>query len=100
LVEYLPRYTPEQARRHDVLPGLTGWCQVNGRNSLSWEEKFALDVWYVEHRSLWLDVKILTMTLGQVLGRRGISASDHATMPEFKAPFTDGKSEGGSGLKS
>ena len=84
LVEYLSRYTPQQARRHDVLPGLTGWCQVNGRNSLSWEEKFSLDVWYVEHRSFVLDVKILTMTLGQVFARRGISAADHATMPEFK----------------
>jgi len=99
LVEYLPRYTPEQARRHDVPPGLTGWCQVNGRNALAWEQKFSLDVWYVEHRGFWFDVKILTMTLGQVLRRRGISASDHATMPEFKPPCSDGKSEGENGLK-
>jgi lipopolysaccharide/colanic/teichoic acid biosynthesis glycosyltransferase len=84
LVEYLPRYSSEQRRRHDVLPGLTGWCQVNGRNTLSWEQKFALDVWYVDHRTLWLDLKILFMTVGQVLFRKGISASDHATMPEFK----------------
>ena len=84
LVEYLPRYEPEQRRRHEVRPGLTGWCQVNGRNALSWEQKFALDVWYVDHRTLWLDLKILFMTVGQVLFRKGISASDHATMPEFK----------------
>jgi lipopolysaccharide/colanic/teichoic acid biosynthesis glycosyltransferase len=84
LVEYLPRYSPEQRRRHDVLPGLTGWCQVNGRNALSWEQKFELDVWYVDHRSLWLDLRILVMTIWQVLARRGISASNHATMPEFK----------------
>jgi sugar transferase EpsL len=84
LVEYLPRYSSEQRRRHDVLPGLTGWCQVNGRNALSWEQKFALDVWYVDHETLWLDLKILFMTVGQVLFRKGISASDHATMPEFK----------------
>jgi len=84
LVEYLSRYTPEQAKRHDVLPGLTGWCQVNGRNALSWEQKFSFDAWYIEHRSFWLDVKILVLTLGQVFARRGISASDHATMPEFR----------------
>jgi lipopolysaccharide/colanic/teichoic acid biosynthesis glycosyltransferase len=84
LVEYLPRYSPEQRRRHEVRPGLTGWCQVNGRNALSWEQKFVLDVWYVDHRTLWLDLKILFMTVGQVLFRKGISASDHATMPEFK----------------
>ena len=99
LVEYLPRYAPEQARRHDVLPGLTGWCQVNGRNALSWEQKFAFDVWCVEHRSLWLDVKILVLTFSQVLARRGVSASDHATMPEFNPPCTDGKNEGENGLK-
>ena len=84
LVEYLGRYTLEQTRRHEVLPGLTGWCQINGRNALTWEQKFALDVWYVEHRSLWLDVKILFLTVGQVFVRHGISAQDHATMPEFK----------------
>lgn len=84
LVEYLPRYLPEQRRRHEVRPGLTGWCQVNGRNALSWEQKFALDVWYVDHRSLWLDGKILVLTIWQVIARRGISAADHATMPEFR----------------
>jgi sugar transferase EpsL len=83
LVQYLERYTPEQARRHEVLPGITGWAQVNGRNSLSWEEKFALDVWYVDHRSLWLDIKILFMTLAKVFKREGISAKGSATAPEF-----------------
>jgi lipopolysaccharide/colanic/teichoic acid biosynthesis glycosyltransferase len=84
LVQYLERYTPEQARRHDVLPGITGWTQVNGRNALSWDEKFALDVWYVDHWSPWLDAKILARTVGRVLLRHGISSSDgHATMPEF-----------------
>jgi sugar transferase EpsL len=83
LVQYLERYTPEQARRHEVLPGITGWAQVNGRNALSWEEKFALDVWYVDHRSLWLDIKILFMTLAKVFKREGISAKGSATAPEF-----------------
>lgn len=83
LMEYLDRYTPEQARRHDVKPGITGWAQVNGRNAISWEEKFALDVWYVDNWSLWLDLKILAMTLVQVLRRTGIHAQGHATMPEF-----------------
>ncbi|MDD3179523.1 MAG: sugar transferase [Opitutaceae bacterium] len=84
LVEYLPRYTPEQARRHDVLPGLTGWCQINGRNALSWEEKFRFDVWYVDHRTFWLDLRILFRTVGQVITRRGITAPGDATMPEFR----------------
>ncbi len=83
LVRYLPRYTPEQARRHDVLPGITGWAQVNGRNAISWDEKFALDVWYVDHWSLALDAKILAMTALKVLRRDGISSTGHATMPEF-----------------
>lgn len=83
LPEYLPLYTPEQMRRHEVKPGITGWAQVNGRNAISWEEKFRLDVWYVEHRSFWLDMKILWMTVSQVLFRRGISAEGHATMPPF-----------------
>ncbi len=83
LMEYLPLYTPEQARRHEVRPGITGWAQVNGRNALTWEEKFALDVWYVDHRSFRLDVTILARTVVQVLGRRGISADGHATMPPF-----------------
>ncbi len=84
LVEYLERYSPEQARRHDVLPGLTGWAQVNGRNALSWEEKFALDVWYVDHWSFWLDLKILFMTVGVVFRQAGISHPGEATMGEFK----------------
>jgi lipopolysaccharide/colanic/teichoic acid biosynthesis glycosyltransferase len=83
LVQYLDRYTPEQRRRHAVPPGLTGWAQINGRNAISWEEKFDLDVWYVENRSLWLDLIILWQTLWQVLSRRGISARGEATMPEF-----------------
>ena len=83
LMAYLPRYSPEQARRHEVLPGITGWAQINGRNSISWEHKFALDVWYVDHWSLWLDVKILLITASRVLGRGGVSSSGHATMPEF-----------------
>jgi lipopolysaccharide/colanic/teichoic acid biosynthesis glycosyltransferase len=83
LMEYLPLYTPEQARRHEVRPGVTGWAQVNGRNALSWEEKFRLDVWYVDHRSLWLDLKILLLTLKKVFVREGISAAGEATMPRF-----------------
>lgn len=84
LVEYLPLYSPEQARRHEVRPGITGWAQVNGRNALSWDEKFKLDVWYVEHRSIWLDVKILWLTVKKVLVRDGINASGDATMPSFR----------------
>jgi sugar transferase EpsL len=83
LVAYLERYTPEQARRHEVLPGITGWAQVNGRNALSWEDKFKLDVWYVDHQSLWLDIKILFLTLWKAFKREGISAPGSATMPEF-----------------
>ena len=83
LMEYLPLYSPEQARRHEVRPGITGWAQVNGRNAISWEEKFALDVWYVDHHNLWLDMKILYMTLRKVLVRDGISAEGEATMPKF-----------------
>jgi sugar transferase EpsL len=83
LVQYLERYSPKQARRHEVKPGLTGWAQVNGRNALNWEQKFDLDVWYVDHVSLWLDFKILWMTLTAVLKREGISADNSATMPEF-----------------
>ena len=84
LPEYLPLYTPEQMRRHEVKPGITGWAQVNGRNAISWEDKFRLDVWYVDHHSPWLDIRILWMTLWQVLFRRGISAAGHATMPPFR----------------
>jgi len=86
LMEYLPLYSPEQARRHEVRPGITGWAQVNGRNAISWEEKFALDVWYVDHHNLWLDMKILYMTLRKVLVRDGISAEGEATMPKFRGP--------------
>jgi sugar transferase EpsL len=83
MMQYLPRYSPEQARRHEVKPGITGWAQINGRNEVSWERKFELDVWYVDHWSLWLDLKILLRTAGQVLRRDGISSGAHATMPEF-----------------
>jgi lipopolysaccharide/colanic/teichoic acid biosynthesis glycosyltransferase len=84
LMEYLPLYTPEQARRHEVRPGVTGWAQINGRNAISWEEKFKLDVWYVDNRSLWLDIKILGLTVKKVLVRDGISAAGEATMPKFE----------------
>ncbi|MBT8080431.1 MAG: sugar transferase [Gammaproteobacteria bacterium] len=83
LVEYLPLYSKEQNRRHEVLPGITGWAQVNGRNSLSWEDRFALDVWYVDHRTIWLDLRILLMTFGRIFRRQGISAAGNATMPKF-----------------
>lgn len=83
LMEYLPLYSPEQARRHEVCPGITGWAQVNGRNALSWEERFKLDVWYVDHRSLWLDLRILWLTVRKVIVREGISAQGEATMPKF-----------------
>src|SRR3546814_8559505 len=83
LMEYLPLYSLQQARRHEVRPGITGWAQVNGRNALSWDEKFALDLWYVEHRSFILDLKILLLTVLKVLVRDGISAAGEATMPKF-----------------
>lgn len=86
LMEYLPLYSPEQARRHEVRPGVTGWAQVNGRNALSWDEKFKLDVWYVDNQSLWLDIKILFLTVKKVLVREGISADGEATMSKFKGP--------------
>lgn len=89
LVRYLPRYSPRQRRRHDVLPGLTGWAQVNGRNTLSWDEKFERDVWYVEHWSLALDARIVAKTVLQVLRRQGISAEGHATMPEFQGAASE-----------
>lgn len=88
LMEYLPLYSPEQARRHEVRPGITGWAQVNGRNAVSWEERFKLDVWYVDHRSLWLDLRILWLTVRKVIVREGISAQGEATMP----PFTGNRS--------
>ena len=84
LMEYLPLYSPEQARRHEVRPGITGWAQVNGRNAINWADKFALDVWYVDHRSLWLDVRILWLTVRKVVVRDGISAAGEATMPKFE----------------
>jgi lipopolysaccharide/colanic/teichoic acid biosynthesis glycosyltransferase len=93
LVDYLPLYTPEQARRHEVRPGLTGWAQVNGRNSLDWARKFELDVWYVDNRSFLLDLKILLMTVQKVTRSEGINATGEATMP-----FFTGKSDGPSGL--
>jgi sugar transferase EpsL len=83
LTEYLDRYSPTQARRHEVRPGITGWAQVNGRNAISWEQKFELDVWYVDHQSFWLDVRILWLTVLRVLRRDGISAAGEATMPKF-----------------
>lgn len=83
LMEYLPLYSPEQARRHEVRPGITGWAQVNGRNAIGWDDKFKLDVWYVDHRSLWLDTKILWLTVKKVLVRDGISAAGEATMARF-----------------
>jgi lipopolysaccharide/colanic/teichoic acid biosynthesis glycosyltransferase len=88
LMQYLERYTPEQARRHEVKPGLTGWAQVNGRNAIAWEEKFSLDVWYVDNRSLWLDMKIIGMTILKVIRREGISEQGRATMSEFTPQIT------------
>jgi lipopolysaccharide/colanic/teichoic acid biosynthesis glycosyltransferase len=87
LTEYLELYTPEQARRHEVLPGMTGWSQVNGRNDLPWPEKLALDVWYVDHRSFWLDLRILVRTVAAVFSRRGITLAGHETT----VPFTGGE---------
>lgn len=83
LMEYLPLYTPEQARRYEVRPGITGWAQINGRNAIDWEEKFKLDVWYVDNQSFWLDLKILFLTIKKVFVREGISAEGEATMPKF-----------------
>lgn len=92
LMQYLPLYSPEQARRHEVRPGLTGWAQVNGRNALSWEDKFALDVWYVNNRGFLLDLRILLLTARRVSARDGISAQGEATMPPFLGTRTEGKS--------
>lgn len=89
LMEYLPLYTKEQYRRHEARPGLTGWAQVNGRNALTWEEKFKLDVWYVDNQSFWLDLKILFLTVTKVLLREGISAEGKATMPRFSGSPTE-----------
>lgn len=90
LPEYLPLYSARQARRHDVLPGITGWAQINGRNALSWEEKFAADVWYVEHRNWWLDCRIMLHTIGQVFARRNIAATGAVTMPRFEGSNSAG----------
>jgi lipopolysaccharide/colanic/teichoic acid biosynthesis glycosyltransferase len=84
LPEYLPLYSPQQARRHEVRPGLTGWAQVNGRNAIGWDQKFALDLWYVENHSLGLDLKVLVLTIAKVLSRHGIAAAGEATMPKFE----------------
>lgn len=89
LMEYLELYTPEQARRHDVRPGITGWAQVNGRNAISWEEKFRLDVWYVENQSFWLDLKILMMTVLKVFKSEGVSQQGHVTMSKFTGSKKD-----------
>ncbi|WP_272164962.1 sugar transferase [Vibrio diabolicus] len=90
LMQYLPLYSKEQARRHDVRPGVTGWAQINGRNAISWEEKFALDVWYVDNRTLWLDIKILFTTVKKVFVKEGISADGHVTIE----PFTGSQDQG------
>lgn len=87
LMEYLKRYTPEQMRRHEVKPGITGWAQINGRNAIGWEEKFALDVWYVDHIALGLDLRILATTIWKVLKGENINHEGHATMPEFKGSY-------------
>lgn len=83
LMEYLPLYSPEQRRRHDVRPGITGWAQINGRNTLDWDERFRLDVWYVDHQSFWLDLRILLLTVRKVLAREGINEAGKATMSKF-----------------
>lgn len=92
LMQYLGRYTSEQARRHDVRPGITGWAQVNGRNTISWDDKFRLDVWYVDHRSLWLDIRILWMTASKVVCRNGIDQSGMVGAPEFMGTDIQGAS--------
>ena len=91
LMQYLPLYNQEQRRRHDVRPGITGWAQIHGRNTLSWEDKFKLDVWYVDHRSFWLDLKILFVTAIKTFRREGIHAEGHATMPDFQGSTQNGK---------
>jgi sugar transferase EpsL len=96
LMEYLPLYTPDQARRHEVRPGITGWTQVNGRNALSWDDKFALDVWYVDHRSFRLDCEILAKTVAQVVSGEGVSAPGHVTMEPFRGSTPRGGTDEGS----
>lgn len=95
LMQYLERYTPDQARRHDVLPGITGWAQVKGRNALTWDEKFSFDTWYVDNWSLALDLRILGLTLQRLIDRRGISKKGHATMPEFTGNVQNHDDRGG-----
>jgi sugar transferase EpsL len=90
LMQYMDRYTPEQARRHEVRPGITGWAQVHGRNAITWEEKFKLDVWYVDNWTLWLDIKIIGMTVWKILKREGINQPGQATMEEFMGSETNG----------
>ena len=90
LVQYLGLYSPEEKRRHDVMPGLSGWAQVNGRNAISWKEKFRLDIWYVDHQSFWLDVRILFLTIWKVIKRDGISAPGEATVQYFKGSQSHG----------
>ena len=92
LIEYLPLYSAEQGRRHEVRPGMTGWAQINGRNAITWEEKFRLDVWYVDNQSFWLDFKILFLTIFRVFQRSGISAEGDVTMPKFKGSPVANKS--------
>lgn len=100
LMEYLPLYSPEQARRMDVRPGVTGWAQVNGRNALNWDEKFALDLWYVDNKTFWLDVKIIWLTIKKVLVRDGISAAGEATMPKFTGNGALDETPEGQGLNA
>jgi sugar transferase EpsL len=95
LMHYLPRYTKTQARRHEVLPGITGWTQVHGRNSLTWDEKFALDIWYVDHRSMLVDLHILALTALRVIRPEGISSAGHATMPEFMGTHAEQPAKNG-----
>jgi lipopolysaccharide/colanic/teichoic acid biosynthesis glycosyltransferase len=94
MMQYLTRYDREQARRHDVLPGITGWAQVHGRNAVAWDARFRLDVWYVDHWSLWLDLKILALTAWTLARREGISGRGHATMPEFLGSGANGSDRG------
>lgn len=93
LMEYLPLYSPEQARRHELKPGMTGWAQINGRNAIGWDEKFKLDTWYVEHQSIWLDIKIMLLTVKKVLIRDGISAEGEATMSKFTGSNPEQKND-------
>lgn len=100
LMQYLPRYTPFQKRRHEVKPGITGWAQVNGRNAISWEQKFELDVWYVDNWSLWIDLKIVLLTFGRVLSGRGVAREGHSTMDEFLGSSTTEEARADSGTQT